>query len=261
MEDIEIGIIGGTRGMGKWFGDFLIGRGCRVNVSGSSTGMTLAEMAGSCQVVVVSVPIGITTEIISKIGPLMAEGALLIDLTSLKEEPVRAMLQYSRSEVIGCHPLFGPQVESLQDQHVVLCRARTKNWYPWLKGILEEGGALLVETTPAKHDEIMSLVQGLNHFNTIMMGMVLSKTAAPLSQLDQFTTPFFDIKAAMIKKIFSENPRLYTEIICTNKKMATLIETYEQILGDLKSLVIKGDADELASKLQKAASRLWPSED
>lgn len=247
--------------MGKWFGDFMRSQGYGVHVSGSTTGMTMAEMAESCEVVVVSVPIGITTEIISRIGPMMSEGSLLMDLTSLKEEPVRAMLQYSRSEVIGCHPLFGPQVDSLKNKNVVLCPARTKKWYPWLKDGLEKGGALLVETTPEKHDEFMSVVQGLNHLNTIMMGMVLSKTASPLSQFQQFTTPFFDMKSRMVKKIFSENPRLYTEIICNNAHMAGIMETYEQMFRDLKGLVASGNADELIRELQRAAVRLWPAEE
>ena len=198
MKDIRIGVIGGTRGMGKWFADFLKDQGYVVHVSGRKSGLTMAEMAAGCQVVVVSVPIGATTDIIAQVGPLMGEESLLMDLTSLKSEPVRAMLKFSRSEVIGCHPLFGPQVASLMRQNVIVCPARGERWLSWLKDLLTRGGALITETGPEKHDEIMSIVQGLNHFNTIMMGLALSRTSAPLAQLDGFTTPFFDAKAGMV---------------------------------------------------------------
>jgi prephenate dehydrogenase len=258
MKDLPIGIIGGTHGMGKWFADLLRGLGYVVHVSGRTAGMPMAEMAGCCQVVVVSVPISVTTEIITRIGPLMREESLLMDLTSLKAEPVAAMLRHSRSEVIGCHPLFGPQVPSLKDMHVVLCPVRTKKWLPWLRNILK--GASLVETTPEKHDELMSVVQGLNHLNTIMMGMALSKTSAPLSQLDRFTTPFFDIKAKMVEKIFSDNPCLYVEILCDNPRRAAIIEIYEQVIAEVKPAILRGDAEELTGLMQKAATRLWPHE-
>jgi prephenate dehydrogenase len=261
VKELPIGIIGGTHGMGAWFADLLRGRGYVVHVSGRTTGMPMAEMAGCCQVVVVSVPISVTTEIITRIGPLMQEESLLMDLTSLKAEPVAAMLQHSRSEVIGCHPLFGPQVPSLKDMHVVLCPVRTKRWLPWLTNVLEKGGALLVETTPEKHDELMSVVQGLNHLNTVIMGMALGKTAAPVSQLERFTTPFFDMKAGMVKKIFADNPRLYAEIICSNPQIAHIIEVYEQMLAGIKPAILRGDAEELTSVMQKTASLLWPPKD
>ena len=261
MKDIRIGVIGGTRGMGKWFADFLKDQGYVVHVSGRKTGLTMAEMAAVCQVVVVSVPIGATIDIIAQVGPLMGEESLLMDLTSLKSEPVRAMLEYSRSEVIGCHPLFGPQVPSLARQNVIICPARGKKWLPWLEDLLTKGGARITEAEPEKHDEIMSVVQGLNHFNTIMMGLALSRMSASLAELDGFTTPFFDAKAGMVKKIFSENPRLYTEIICNNPEMARMIEIYRQVLEEINPRVVQGEAEELTVILARAAHRLWPPED
>jgi prephenate dehydrogenase len=261
MKDLAIGIIGGTHGMGEWFADLLRGLGYVVQVSGRTTGLPLAEMADRCQVVVVSVPISVTTEIIARIGPLMPEESLLMDLTSLKAEPVAAMLKHSRAEVIGCHPLFGPQIPSLKDMHVVLCPVRTQKWLPWLRDILKGGGALLIETTPEKHDELMSVVQVLNHLNTVIMGMALGKTAAPVSQLAGFTTPFFDMKAGMVRKIFADNPRLYAEIICSNPRIAQIIEVYEQMLAGIKPAVLRGDAEGLTKVMQEIASRLWPPED
>jgi prephenate dehydrogenase len=258
MKEIQVGIIGGTRGMGKWFADYLLAQGCSVHVTGRSSGMTKAEMAAACQVVVVSVPISVTVNIIGEIGPLLPEESLLMDLTSLKAASVAAMVEYSAAEVIGCHPLFGPQVASLKNQHIVLCPVRSVKWLPWLKEILEKGGALLAETTPEKHDELMSVVQGLNHFNTIMMGLVLSKIAAPIVQIAPFTTPLFNEKLNMVEKIFTDNQQLYAEIICHNKMMAGVMPMYEQMIGEVKSFVLQGDAEGLTKLLQQGAERLWP---
>jgi prephenate dehydrogenase len=258
MKEVQVGIIGGTRGMGKWFADYLKSRGCRVHVAGRTSGMTMAEMAASCEVVVVSVPIGVTVSIIKQIGPMMPAECLLMDLTSLKASSVAAMVESSAAEVIGCHPLFGPQVESLENQHIVLCPVRSGKWLSWLTDILEKGGALLVETTPQKHDELMSVVQGLNHFNTIMMGLALSKISAPFAQLAPFTTPLFVDKVRMVEKIFADHPQLYAEIICHNKIMGGIMPIYEQILAEIKSFVLRGDAEGLTKALEQGADRLWP---
>ncbi|MBW2562029.1 MAG: prephenate dehydrogenase/arogenate dehydrogenase family protein, partial [Deltaproteobacteria bacterium] len=128
METFEIGIIGGTGGIGAWFADFFAGEGYTVHVSGRTTGMGLDEMAQTCRVVIVSVPINATIAVIEAVGPEMKEDALLMDFTSLKAEPVRAMLASSRSEVMGCHPLFGPDVPSIEGLNIALCPARIDKW-------------------------------------------------------------------------------------------------------------------------------------
>ena len=55
MKELEIGIIGGTGGIGRWFVDFFEKEGYTVHVSGRRTGMDMDEMAQKCQVVIVSV--------------------------------------------------------------------------------------------------------------------------------------------------------------------------------------------------------------
>ncbi|MBW2650637.1 MAG: hypothetical protein JRC66_06445 [Deltaproteobacteria bacterium] len=56
MKNIQIGIIGGTGGIGRWFANFFKKEGYVVHVSGRRTGMSMDEMAERCQVVIVSVP-------------------------------------------------------------------------------------------------------------------------------------------------------------------------------------------------------------
>jgi len=90
------------------------------------TKLQINDLARLCNVVVVAVPISATAEIIKQVGPLLAKNALLMDLTSLKKEPVKLMLKNSRAEVIGCHPLFGPQLKDVTRQNVILCTAARK---------------------------------------------------------------------------------------------------------------------------------------
>lgn len=251
MENFEIGIIGGTGGIGRWFADFFRKEGYTVHVSGRRTGMDAPTLARVCDVIIVSVPIRVTCEIIEKVGPHMRKGALLMDMTSLKVEPVKTMLRYSVSEVIGMHPLFGPSVNTLSGQNVVLCPARTEKWLGRLKSILKVGGARIVETTPEKHDKMMAIVQGLNHLNTITMGVVLSKTGIDISELKDFATPVFNTKIGILKKIFSNNPGLYAEIITLNPNISNILDIYEESLSELKHLVNAGNSKGLTEMIKK----------
>ena len=259
MKKIQVGIIGGTRGMGRWFASFLMKQDCVVSVCDEHTTVTPADVAALCDIVIVSVPIGITVGMIEAIGPLLKKESLLMDLTSLKAAPVRAMLKYSRSEVIGCHPLFGPRVRSIQGRSVVLCPARTKRWLPWLRSTLQGAGALIVETTPEEHDHRMALVQGLNHLNSLLMGMVLSESGANPADLRHFSTPAFEEKMKLVRKTLYSHARLSAEIIALNPDIHHIIGLYEQKLSELKILIGNNDTEGMTAMMSKQAAALWPT--
>jgi prephenate dehydrogenase len=257
MKDIQIGIIGGTGGMGRIFTDLFRQEGYTVHVSGRTQGLDIPTMAATCQVVIVSVPIDITVDIIGEIGPLMREDALLMDLTSLKTEPMKAMLHASPSAVIGLHPLFGPGVDSIDGHTIVLCPARTQDWLPWLRDILKKHDATIIETTPERHDELMALVQALNHLNSITMGIILQEWGEDLMELKRFATPMFATKLEIIKEIFTNNPRLYADIITLNPHIEKILDLYERTVVDVATMIKARDAGTLVEVMEK--KNIWGS--
>ncbi|MDO9515627.1 MAG: prephenate dehydrogenase/arogenate dehydrogenase family protein [Syntrophales bacterium] len=252
MEAFKIGIIGGTGGIGAWFADFFKGEGYTVHVSGRTTAMGLDEMTRICGVVIVSVPINVTISVIEEVGPKMKEGSLLMDFTSLKAEPVRAMLDCSRSEVMGCHPLFGPDVASIEGQNIAMCPARIDRWSGWPEEVFRKRGANVFDVAPKKHDEMMSIIQGLNHLDTITMGLALKETGVDLAELKKFSTPFFDTKLDIIEKTCTNNTRLYADIITGNPDILKIIEIYEKSLSRIKDLVEKNDPEALAELISRS---------
>lgn len=244
MKSFRIGVIGGTGGMGQWFACFLEREGYTVEVRGEDTGMGLGEMARTCSVIAVAVPVGVTVPVIRDVGPLLKEDTLFMDLTSLKKGPVEAMLRSSAAEVVGCHPLFGPDISSLEGQNIVLCPARGARWLPWLRELFRARGGRVVETTPEHHDRAMAVVQGLTHMTTILMGQVLKEESLSHEELKAFTTPVFRAKLAMMEKV-AASPRLYGEILAMNPYMGEVVERYEACWSRLKKLLDEKDTDSL----------------
>jgi prephenate dehydrogenase len=213
-------------------------------------------MASTCPVVVVSVPIGATLEVIRKVGPFMKENSLLMDLTSLKVEPMRAMLESSVSEVIGLHPLFGPSQPSLAGQNIALCPGRGENWLPWVRNLLEKNGGRIVETTPERHDEIMATVQGINHLDTIIMGFFLQEVGLDPAILERFSTPILRTKMEIIQKVFS-HPALYAEIIALNPYLRRMTELYQKTFADIKLVAEKGISEDLRRLIEQRKTGPW----
>jgi prephenate dehydrogenase len=257
MKEAVVGIIGGTGGMGRWFARMLSKDGYKVHVCGRRTRLGLHDLVALCNVIVVSVPIAATAEVIRKVGPMMSADSLLMDLTSLKKEPVDLMLSCSRAEIIGCHPLFGPQLKDIRGQNVVLCPARGDKWLPWLKVILEKKGLIVIEKTPAEHDEMMAIVQVLNHLNTVSLGLALATAGIELAEINKLSTPIFQIKMEIVKKVFTENPGLYTDIIAQNPATMNMLDLYGKTLADISALVQSGDGAQLKQAMEQAAKNLF----
>ncbi len=257
MNNITVGIIGGTRGMGHWFADLLAQEGCTVHVSGRKTALDAREIAKMCDVVVVAVPISATAEVIKLVGPLLTKNKLLMDLTSLKKEPVELMLASSPAEVVGCHPLFGPALEEISGQNVILCPARGAKWLSWLKGIFKKNRLVILESTPEKHDQMMAIIQALNHLHTISLGMALDATGIPLTEMNKFSTPIFQAKLDIIKKVFMESPGLYADMIMRNPDTGRMLDIYKKALADISQIIKSGSETEFKEVLAETAKKLF----
>ena len=226
-----------------WFGRS--GRkGCPVGAEG------LAGRAAACGCHR-PVPIAATLEVIRRVGPHLPPDALLMDFTSLKEEPVREMLKATTAEVVGCHPLFGPDCPSLAGQNIVLCPGRGNRWLKRMERLFKKGGACVTVTTPAEHDRMMALVQGLTHLDTILMGLTLRDSGMDASALDAFSTPVFRTKRAIVEKVFNASPELYAGLLAGNPVMEEIFDHYEKNLSLLKELILNRNTEGLTALLKK----------
>jgi len=245
--------------MGQWFAGLLRKEGCTVHVCGRKTKLQIIELARLCNVIVVAVPISATADIIKQVGPLLSKEVLLMDLTSLKYEPVKLMLANSKAEVIGCHPLFGPQLKDASGQNVILCPARGKKWMGWLKGVFKKNKMNVLEATPEKHDKMMAIVQVLNHFSTITLGTALAKTNIPLSEISKYSTPILRTKLEIVKKIFTESPELYIDIIMGNLQTGKMLDIYEKSLKDIRGKIKSCEKDKFKETVTRTAKKLYGS--
>lgn len=252
----EIGIIGGTGGIGKWFADFFQKKGYRVHAAGRASEPSWETLAARCAVVFISVPISATADAIRRVGRHLGKEKALMDFTSLKTEPVKVMLEASEAEVVGLHPLFGPDVSSLEKQNVVICPARGERWLSWIREILGKNGACLHELEPEKHDRMMAYVQGLPHLTTILMGALIREGGADLKEIRKYSTPIFEARMAMVDKVFKINPRLYAEILALNPEIQVILNRCEEVLRELKTRIGMKDSESLRRWLAGEGGKL-----
>ena len=128
-------------------------------------------LAAACaqDIVVLCVPIAAFEGLTRRIKGLLRPDALVVDVCSVKEHPVRAMKRRLPRSVslLAAHPIFGPDsaADSLKGRKIVLCKVRMKNAaYLRVKRALRRKGLDVVELTPREHDRRMASSLALTHF-------------------------------------------------------------------------------------------------
>ncbi len=220
----SIGLIGGTGPMGQMFRRLFEAGGYRVLVAGRSTRLTYEQLVADSDVVIVTVPIKETVSMIERIGPHLRPEQLLSDFTSIKKEPVEAMLA-TAAQVIGCHPVFGPMPDP-EGQNVVLCPSRPGPFLAWYRDFFQRNGMRVLEMTPQSHDESMAVVQGLTHFINIVFARTLQTRSFNLDDLLQVCSPVYRMFFAVLCRILSGDSNLYTQIQISNRENIPVVREF-----------------------------------
>jgi len=236
-EPRTVAIIGGQGQMGRCMATLFADLGHVVMIADVATDLTAEEAASVADVVVVSVPIDKTVELIRRIGPLVREDALLMDVTSVKVAPVRSMLESCRASVVGTHPLFGPSVHSLQGQRVTMCRGRGDEQFAWLKQMFCARGLIVVESTPQQHDRAMSIVQVLIHFATEVMGQTFMNLGVDLEETLRFTSPVYLMELLMTARHFAQSAKLYGSIEMSNPDAVSVMDAFVKSAHRLQEVI------------------------
>jgi len=236
-------IVGGKGEMGSLLQPLFEGLGHRVLIADVDTPQgAVQELAARADVVVISVPIAVTEEVIRRVGPRVRKDALLMDVTSIKTAPLTAMLEATEASVIGTHPMFGPgATNSLIGQRVVLCRGRGDAWHRWLADSLRARGLSLTEAGPDEHDRGMALVQVLTHFQTQVFGLALARAGIPLSASRRFTSPAYLLELYVAARHFAQSPELYGPIEMRNPATGHVTQQFLQAAQELSEILATGD--------------------
>jgi chorismate mutase/prephenate dehydrogenase len=243
IEPQTIAIIGGEGGMGRSLNTLFSDLGHEVRSADLETALRPVDAAASADVVVVSVPIRDTRAVIEEIGPLVREDALLMDVTSIKTDPMQAMLASTEASVLGTHPMFGPGVNTYQDQRIVLCPGRGEGWLDWARQMFAARGLMITETTPREHDSMMAIVQVLHHFKTQVLGLALSRTEVPLEETLRFTSPAYLLETYVTGRHFAQAPELYGPIEMLNPDSQRLIGVFRSAAADLAEILASEDQE------------------
>ncbi|MFH0906704.1 MAG: prephenate dehydrogenase/arogenate dehydrogenase family protein [bacterium] len=248
-----IGIIGGKGRMGNWFKRFFENLGFNVIISDIDTKLSNIDLAKKADIVMVSVPINKTVNVINQVKKHVQKNSLLCDITSLKSKPTKAMAN-AKSATLGTHPLFGPMVQDLQGQKIAFCKIKNNHWVDFLKTIFIKNGAEVIETSAKEHDKQMAVIQALTHFTNINIARTLySQKIIPKSC---FLTPVFRLQSLILGRILSQSPELFADTEIENPYFENILDDFNEQAVCLTKSIKEKDNKSFIKKFKQTSKYL-----
>lgn len=241
--------------MGQLFTRLFTTLACRVISIDLSDGFQAKAMLAKADAVLVAVPIAVTEAVIQQIGPLLKAETVLSDITSLKKQPLAAMMSAHAGPVIGLHPVFGPTVSTFQGQVMVCCPGRQVDASHWFMQLFLQAGLTCEWLSAEAHDSYMDFVQGIQHFCTIAMGAFLAQSKIDLSTLLKLSSPAYEVQLGLIGRIFDQDAALYSDIICSDSMRRARIAAFIELVTSLGERIQAGDRDALINTFEQ--TRAW----
>jgi len=227
----------GSGEMSLWFAEKLENEGYKTIITGRTSEIRSEDMIENVDVVVICVPISVTTEIIERFGHLLTDGQALIILAGESENPLDTALEHTIEgvEIMLVHNLWGPQTLTMKDKNAAVIRTRRSgSLCSEFESFLYKYGAEIYLDSPSKHDLLMGVGQKLPTAISVALAMTLSQHRISCEDIDSHSTLTSLYGVLAMARVHYQNSRTYAEIMATSgegrKIVRSFISNFQKIL-------------------------------
>ncbi len=245
-------IVGGEGAMGQLFAQQFTRSGYEVRILDKAQQAQSEAILKGAKLVLVSVPINALEQVVAAL-PTLDDDCLLVDITSVKQKPLKALMAAHNGPVVGLHPMFGPDISHWVKQTVVVCEGRNHEVAQGLLAQLQVWGCQVVEMDAKKHDEAMQIIQVMRHLTTFVYGQFLAKQSHTLAELRSCSSPIYQLELMMVGRLFAQSPELYSDIMLAQfDDVESLLANYQETFAETLEKLKAGDKASLIAAFADA---------
>lgn len=193
---------------------------------------SLAE-AAACPVVILAVPVEALEATVAAVAPHIAPGSLVLDVGSVKVKPAGIMAAGlpATVQVVGTHPLFGPQSgkDGIAGLRIAVCTVRDGRAAGRVAAFCRRAlGLKVFRVSPEDHDREAATVQGLTHLIArVLMAM------EPLPT--RMTTVSFERLMQAVELVRHDSPAVFRAIERDNPFAAAVRDRFFSLADEARS--------------------------
>lgn len=217
---------------------------CETDARGSQslTPMNMAQACEGAAAVVCCVPAAALHTALQLLIPYMPPTCVLVDITSVKVQPMEIMEKLWHGPIVGTHPLFGPAPAPDMELPVSISPGTraTEEHCALVEQLFQGMGCRTFRTTAEQHDEAMAAIQGLNFISSL----AYFATLAQRDDLLPFLTPSFKRRQEAARKLLTEDAALFEGLFEANPYSQKLVRQFHNFLN----IAASGDIDLLSAR-------------
>lgn len=221
----------------------------------------IMEGVKGADVVLVATPVGSIVDIIANNQKHMQDGAIITDVGSVKGDIVEGVdkLLNDRLHFIGGHPIAGTEKsgasaafpELYQGSRCILTPTKKtdKSALDKVVSMWKTAQAEVVVMGTDEHDKILAAISHLPH----MVAYALVNTVDDIKDFEEGIIKYSAGGFKDFTRIASSHPEMWLDICLMNKvAIIDMIDRFAAQLGDIRTMVEKGDAKGLLENFKKS---------
>lgn len=244
----------GTGEMSVWFARKLEGEGYRTVLSGRSTKLTPIEMIEDVDVVVVCVPISVTSRTIEQYGPYLRDGQALIILAGESEYTLATATRVTDPgvEIMFVHNLWGPQALTMKDKNASVVRtSRSGSLCSEFEAFLYKHGAEIIHDSAEKHDLLMGVAQKLPTTISVALAMTLKEHRIDSKDISSHSTLTSLYGILSMARVHNQHHRTYAEIMATEGAGRKIVRSFAENILKIMDLAEEQNIEELLKVMER----------
>jgi prephenate dehydrogenase len=246
---LRIAVVGSSGGMGSFFVGYFGARGHEVvrsdpvkrRQSVGTVARSNAEAASGSDAVLLAVPLWKTLEVAREVSGHMREGALLVDISSVKEPLLPHLERLSRERgisLLSVHPLFGPSLRRTEGMKLAVIGSAGSRPLPLARRLFPD--AQLLPMTAEHHDRAMSVLLSLTHVTNMAYAAAASRSIHP-GRFRALATPTASLQMTITMSVLAQDPELYTHILFENRHTRSALADLSREVRRMELLLARGD--------------------
>jgi len=263
----EIAIIGAGGRMGSWITRYFVNNK-NFSIKAYDKDMCSIERQlnvkieidfNSCikdsDIVILCIPLRIIPQMIAECSQKMKRNSVLIDISSIKSKSFKSLSKIQNYiSPICIHPMFGPGASHTTRLKTIFIPVRnyTKE-LEFVRQLFPTFELLPIENA-IKHDHIMAVVLGLNHYINVIFADVIA--SHKYQDLEFYSGNTFRIQCILSESILNDDIDLLNSLFIENPFIKKEIKNFHNTFLKYYQMVNDKNDEKLAKYLNKVKSSL-----
>ncbi len=219
-------IIGSKGAMGSFFMNLF--KDFDLQVYGVDKPLKICENHLDTDIILLCTPLRAFEDVLKTLS-LYFKKPILIDICSVKIEPIKIMSSMYEGPIVGTHPLFGPKPEK-DDLKIAMVKVKGDDEFKIVFNFFKSVGLRPFECSAEEHDLIMAYIQGLNFITTVTY-FASFWDEIPFERLKEFITPSFKKRMIASRKLLLENGSLFIDLFENNPYSTQAVDRFKKFLN------------------------------